>query len=238
MVHSKFDVNFFPRFAHATTCLWKHQVKTKTWLGLNTQNICLFLLGKCRVTVQTFSCVAPCLFWNRTCGEMLCKQLHVCNDSRSFLAWHHFLHSQHPVWFPEKTKSPCQCQCNFVWTEFIWIFSWFLQVTNHGGSCIRCRTRWVQSRVLPTVDTGMKRQIECVVFCWGWSENNWVQFIKRHAERTFFVFLFGTLLGLTVSVHFRFQMVNFQNFCVWHSHWPRGCAVSLNECRIYGHNLW
>ena len=128
-----------------------------------------------------------------TCGEMLCQQLHVCNDSRSFLAWHHFLHSQHPVWFPEKTKSPCQCQCNFVWTEFIWIFSWFLQVTNHGGSCIRCRTRWVQSRVLPTVDTGMKRKIECVVFCWGWSENNWVQFIKRHAERTCFIFFWHPL---------------------------------------------
>jgi len=43
----------------------------KTWLGLNTQNNCLFLLGKCRVTVQTFSCVAPCLFWNRTCEHVV-----------------------------------------------------------------------------------------------------------------------------------------------------------------------
>jgi hypothetical protein len=51
----------------------------------------------------------------------------------------------------------------------------------------------VQSRVLPTVDTGMKRKIECVVFCWGWSENNWVQFIKRHAERTCFIFFWHPL---------------------------------------------
>ena len=51
------------------------------------------------------TCAALCFFWNHTCAEMLCKQLHVCNDSRSFLAWHYFLHSQHPAWCPETTET-------------------------------------------------------------------------------------------------------------------------------------
>ena len=218
---------------------WKQQVWTNSTIFFNS-------FGTYAESCFTNSVVQiSVLTWQPTRGEMMCMQLHVCHKFSQktqrgdwmipAASWPDtiFLHSQHPVWCPEKTNHAVNvtlillncCELNF---PLIFCRSPTMGAVASGAENVAklwSRSNLCSRRFCRFAHSGYIRETKNWMrgFFLSTMEWNQLSLISWRARRT-------NLCSL------RLEMVNFQSFCAWHSHWPRGCAVQFHERTIYGHN--